>query len=75
MPTALRAAYQACGANCMGGERFIVQQTVYDTFVERVVQIVKKIRVGAPLGKELVDCGAICMPGLTEKVDVETFQI
>eukprot|EP00210_Caulerpa_lentillifera_P007017 g6711.t1 len=66
--TCLRAAYQACGANCMGGERFIVHEAVYEKFVERTVSVVKQIRQGPPLGANPVDCGAICMPGLAQKV-------
>lgn len=67
--TSLRAAYQACGANCMGGERFIVHEAVFDEFVKRVVSIVEQIRQGPPLGNADIDCGAICMPGLVEKVN------
>ena len=70
IPTAMRAAYQACGANCMGGERFIVQESVFETFVERIVAIIRQMRQGPPLGDQLVDCGAICMPGLREKVHI-----
>lgn len=52
----------------MGGERFIVQEEIFDEFMERVVSIVKQMRQGPPLGDDMVDCGAICMPGLAEKV-------
>ena len=34
----------------------------------QVVDKVKKMRQGAPLGGGVVDCGAMCMPGLAEKV-------
>ncbi|GMH33070.1 hypothetical protein BSKO_00904 [Bryopsis sp. KO-2023] len=66
--TSLRAAYQACGANCMGGERFIVQSSVYKAFVKEVVDLTKQLRQGPALGGGLVDCGAICLPGLPEKI-------
>ncbi len=33
LPTALRGAFQSCGQNCAGAERFIVQERVYDEFV------------------------------------------
>lgn len=52
----------------MGGERFIVQSKVYKEFVERVVRITKQLKQGPVLGGAFVDCGAICLPGLPEKV-------
>lgn len=33
LPTALRGAFQSCGQNCAGAERFIVQDGVFDEFV------------------------------------------
>ena len=56
----------------MGGERFIIHESIFDKFVEKIVSIVKQIRLGAPLGDAPVDCGAICMPGLAEKVNAAT---
>ena len=36
LPTALRGAFQSCGQNCAGAERFIVQEKVFDEFVRSV---------------------------------------
>ena len=36
LPTALRGAFQCSGQNCMGAERFIVQERVFDEFVRLV---------------------------------------
>ena len=33
LPTALRGAFQSCGQNCAGAERFIVHEKVFDEFV------------------------------------------
>ena len=33
LPTALRGAFQSCGQNCAGAERFIVHERVFDDFV------------------------------------------
>lgn len=33
LPTALRGAFQSCGQNCAGAERFIVHDKVFDDFV------------------------------------------
>lgn len=68
VPTALRGAFQSCGQNCAGAERFIVQDAVYDEFVSRVEAATAALRQGAALGGHMVDCGAMCMPGLAEKV-------
>ena len=38
LPTALRGAFQSCGQNCAGAERFIVQEKVFDEFVRWVGQ-------------------------------------
>mmetsp|Transcript_7006 Transcript_7006/g.19782 ORF Transcript_7006/g.19782 Transcript_7006/m.19782 type:complete len:603 (-) Transcript_7006:65-1873(-) len=68
VPTALRGTFQSCGQNCAGAERFIVHEKVYDEFVDKVVESAKKIRQGPALGADPVDCGAMCMPGLAEKI-------
>jgi len=67
VPIAMRATFQSCGQNCTGAERILVQEGIYDKFLERVVPIVKKLRQGAPLDG-MVDCGAMCMPRQAEYV-------
>jgi hypothetical protein len=69
VPTALRGAFQSCGQNCAGAERFIVQRAVYPAFVRQVVDVVRRLRQGPPLGGETVDCGAMCLPGLAQSVE------
>jgi hypothetical protein len=69
VPTALRGAFQSCGQNCAGAERFIVQRGVYPAFVRQVVEVVRRLRQGPPLGGETVDCGAMCLPGLAQSVE------
>ncbi|KXZ42649.1 hypothetical protein GPECTOR_127g527 [Gonium pectorale] len=64
----LKAAFLNCGQNCAGGERFFVHDKIYDKFLEQVAPLVRNLRQGNPLGDEPVDCGAMCMPGLAEKV-------
>jgi len=36
------------GQNCSAGSRIFVQESIYDTFLERVVDQVKKIKIGDP---------------------------
>lgn len=68
VPTALRGAFQSCGQNCTGAERFIVHEAIVEEFVSRCAAAVSQIRVGPATGASFVDCGSLCLPGLAEKV-------
>ncbi|DBB05797.1 TPA: hypothetical protein ACH3X3_009810 [Trebouxia sp. C0006] len=68
IPTAMKGAFFSCGQNCAGAERFFVQEAVYDDFVNQVAEVTKRMRQGPALGGGPIDCGAMCMPGLAEKV-------
>ena len=60
----VRGAFQNMGQNCAGPERFIVYETLYDTFCQKVTDLVKHLKQGPPLGSEgsFVDCGACVHP-------------
>ena len=64
----MKGAFFSCGQNCAGAERFFVQEAVYDDFVNQVAEVTKRMRQGPALGGGPIDCGAMCMPGLAEKV-------
>lgn len=68
VPTALRGAFQACGQNCMGAERFIVHEKIVDTFLDACMTAVMQMRIGAASQDRRVDFGSLCLPGLAEKV-------
>ena len=68
LPTALRGAFQSCGQNCAGAERFFVHKSIFDEFCNRAAAVASRIHQGHALGPKHVDCGAMCMPGLAEKV-------
>lgn len=68
VPTALRGAFQACGQNCTGAERFIVHSKVMDTFLDKCVKAIAQMTQGAASKNEKVDFGSLCLPGLAEKV-------
>ena len=51
VPTALRAAFQSCGQNCVAAERYIVHEDVYEDFLSHCSSVVKKMRQGDPLGE------------------------
>lgn len=48
--TAMRAAFQSCGQNCVAAERFIVQVPVYEAFVSTCGKLAAAMRQGPPLG-------------------------
>ena len=65
VPIALRGAFQSCGQNCAGAERFIVQRAVYEPFCAAVTAAARKMRQGWALAGDrgrAVDAGAMCMP-------------
>lgn len=67
--TGLRGAFQSCGQNCAGAERFIVHEAVVDDFAARVAAVARSMRQGPPLStRHQVDAGAMCMPGAAAKV-------
>lgn len=68
VPTALRGAFQACGQNCTGAERFIVHEKIADKFLEKCVQAVEQMLQGPASQNDKVDFGSLCLPGLDEKV-------
>lgn len=72
IPFVMRGCFQNSGQNCVGVERVLVYESIYDDFLEQVVRRVKKLRQGNPLpscgadGK--VDCGSMIMPRQLEIV-------
>jgi acyl-CoA reductase-like NAD-dependent aldehyde dehydrogenase len=57
------------GQVCISVERAYVEAPVYDEFVERVTENVRKLRQGAPSGVGTVDIGAVTFPPQLEIVD------
>lgn len=45
-----------------------MQAAVFDKFVESAAGVAGRLRQGPALGDAPIDCGAMCMPGLAEKV-------
>ncbi|MBV9421981.1 MAG: aldehyde dehydrogenase family protein [Solirubrobacterales bacterium] len=56
------------GQVCISVERAYVEAPVYDEFVERVSDNVRRLRQGAPAGAGTVDVGAIIFPPQLETV-------
>jgi acyl-CoA reductase-like NAD-dependent aldehyde dehydrogenase len=57
------------GQVCISVERVYVEEPIYDEFVSRVTEKVKKLRQGAPSGPGSVDVGAIIFPPQIETID------
>lgn len=66
---AMLGVFTACGQMCVGVERIYVMDEVYDEFVRRVVDKARALRQGAPLGDQVVDCGAMTMPRQLEIIE------
>jgi acyl-CoA reductase-like NAD-dependent aldehyde dehydrogenase len=62
VPIAMRGAFQSCGQNCAGAERFFVQRPVYEQFCGEVAALTRGMRQGWALAAGGVDAGAMCMP-------------
>ena len=49
VPSAAMAAFQLTGQFCAAGSRLFVERTIYDEFLDRVVQYGQKLVLGDPL--------------------------
>jgi acyl-CoA reductase-like NAD-dependent aldehyde dehydrogenase len=53
---------QNAGQTCISVERIYVEGAAYEPFVEKVVEKVGQLRLGAPAGRAQVDIGAVTSP-------------
>ena len=63
----LRSSFANQGQVCLSGSRIFVEQPIYETFVERLVESAKNLRVGDPL-EESTDQGALVSKAQFDKV-------
>jgi acyl-CoA reductase-like NAD-dependent aldehyde dehydrogenase len=65
------AYYSMCnsGQVCISVERVYVEEPVYDQFVEKVADNVRRLRQGVPTGMASVDVGALTFPSQVETID------
>jgi aminomuconate-semialdehyde/2-hydroxymuconate-6-semialdehyde dehydrogenase len=64
----IEAIFRNQGEICLAGSRLLVQESVYDKFLEKFVSAAKNIKVGDPLD-ETTDMGALISKGHLETVD------
>jgi aldehyde dehydrogenase (NAD+) len=67
LPIIVRAIIQNAGQTCTAGSRLLVQKDIYDTFVGRVAELFRKVRVGTP--EMDFDCGPVMNPAQLARVD------
>jgi acyl-CoA reductase-like NAD-dependent aldehyde dehydrogenase len=63
----LAGIFAATGQTCMAGSRVLVQDSIYDEFVEQLVERTSKIRLGNPLDME-TEMGTVAFEGQHQKV-------
>jgi aminomuconate-semialdehyde/2-hydroxymuconate-6-semialdehyde dehydrogenase len=64
----IEAIFRNQGEICLAGSRLIVQESIYDRFLEKFVQAAKEIKVGNPLNED-TDMGALVSKGHLETVE------
>ncbi|KAA0173965.1 hypothetical protein FNF27_04526 [Cafeteria roenbergensis] len=52
LPIVMRGTFQGSGQNCIGIERVIVYDSIYDEFVDKAFAQVKRLRQGAPMDED-----------------------
>jgi aminomuconate-semialdehyde/2-hydroxymuconate-6-semialdehyde dehydrogenase len=62
------AIFRNQGEICLAGSRLLVEESIYDLFLGKFVDTVRKIKVGDPLSEE-TDMGALVSRGHLETVD------
>jgi aldehyde dehydrogenase (NAD+) len=56
-PQIVRAIVQNAGQTCSAGSRLLVQESIYDKFIDKVARLFSEVRVGTP--EMDLDCGPI----------------
>ncbi|WP_163103185.1 aldehyde dehydrogenase [Peribacillus alkalitolerans] len=64
----IEAIYRNQGEICLAGSRLLVQENIYDLFLDKFVSAVKKIKVGDPLNED-TDMGALVSKSHLDSVD------
>ena len=68
--TAVKSRFQNAGQTCIAAKRWIVEDSIYDAFRERVIQLVKQLQPGDPLKPETT-LAPIARLDLAETLDAQ----
>ncbi|KAI9283662.1 Aldehyde/histidinol dehydrogenase [Umbelopsis sp. AD052] len=70
IPVLMRGVFQNCGQNCIGIERILVAQEIYDGFVAEMEKRIKTLRLGSALEDgDGIDCGAMTMGTQSDRLE------
>lgn len=70
IPVLMRGVFQNCGQNCIGIERILVAQEIYDGFVAEMERRIKTLRLGSALEDgDGIDCGAMTMGTQSDRLE------
>jgi succinate-semialdehyde dehydrogenase/glutarate-semialdehyde dehydrogenase len=64
---AVKARTQNSGQSCIAGKRFLIADSVYDTFVRQFVEKMKALKMGDP-GEEGTEIGPLATPAIRDGV-------
>jgi acyl-CoA reductase-like NAD-dependent aldehyde dehydrogenase len=67
---ALAGIFGASGQSCVAGSRLLLQDTIADAFLERMVALAGQIKIGDPLAED-TEMGPICTQGQIDCVERE----
>ena len=70
---AISGIFGAAGQSCVAGSRLLLQDTIADAFLERMVALTRSIKVGDPLAEE-TEMGPICTQGQLDCIEREVAQ-
>jgi succinate-semialdehyde dehydrogenase/glutarate-semialdehyde dehydrogenase len=73
MPECVRGRVSNCGQCCVASKRYLVMESIYDEFVQKYVEQMKKVKVGNPLDKD-VDMGPMARTDLRDTVHKQVEQ-
>lgn len=66
--TCVQARFQNTGQSCIAGKRLLVQDAIYDVFVEKFVKAVSELKSGDPLHKDTY-IGVMARPDLAQELE------
>ncbi|KAF9950325.1 Meiotic Sister-Chromatid recombination aldehyde dehydrogenase [Mortierella alpina] len=63
VPILMRGVFQNCGQNCIGIERIVVHEDIYEKLITMVSTRISELKQGPPLEEKNIDCGSMTMSG------------
>lgn len=67
---AINARYRNAGQSCIAAKRFLVQEGIYDEFLERFTQKVRALKMGDPFDEE-TEIGPLARVDLAEELELQ----